>query len=188
MFWIISLCAENSQYTCATALTGSTSMWVHVRSVGVHSVDCMEIWLKRSSGVNWSENRRKLESGSSVSRHALTMLGQLFKYIIEHWPHTSFNCFDVFTRFDLLSSQLHALSSPWPMRPTRPMTMRHCCDVCEMMPMMKSNSFWQLWRRIDVLARCSWSVTSMLIVTVSSNSPRSSVATASSHFWSSDRQ
>ena len=77
--------------TCAVADVGKTRMCVQLASLGVESWQWEAVLPKRSSGVNWSDMRRRLESGSSETRHADMMAGTS----LGHWQ-ISRSCFDAF--------------------------------------------------------------------------------------------
>ena len=80
------------------------------------------------------------------------------------------------------------LSSPWPRRPNRPITMRHGVVVWLMTPMRKSQSFCRADRRTVNTLRWLRNGTSMLMHVVSRSSPRESVHEANSQRWSALRQ
>jgi len=86
------------------------------------------------------------------------------------------------------STETIPLSSPWPRRPNRPITMRHGVVVWVMMPTRKSQSFCRADRRTAITLRWLRNGTSMLMHVVSSSSPRESVHDANNHRWSALRQ
>lgn len=81
-------------------------MCVQVTSWGVDSWQLTDVWLNRSSGVNWSGMSLRAESGSKETKHALRMLGKLPACIKLHWPQISLRCFEAFTRALRLSRPL----------------------------------------------------------------------------------
>jgi hypothetical protein len=91
------------------AEVGKTKIWVQVTSCGVERAQLTEVWLKRSSGVNWSGIIRRAESGSNETRHALNTEGASPGYPSPHCRQMSFKCFEAFNKDFLLRSQLQPI-------------------------------------------------------------------------------
>ena len=66
-------------------------MCVQVVSLGVLNWQLLAVWPNLSSGVNWSDISRRLESGSRETRHADWMPGTS-----EVQLHSSRSCFEAF--------------------------------------------------------------------------------------------
>ena len=75
------------------AEVGKTRMCVALASLGVESWQWLAVLPKRSSGVNWSDMSRRLESGSIETRQADMMAGTSEG----HWQ-ISRSCFEAFFR------------------------------------------------------------------------------------------
>ena len=79
-------------------------------------------------------------------------------------------------------------SSPWPIRPRRPITSRQGWTPVDMTPRIKSMSLWRANLRTQTRFRFVLLGTSIPMVQLSTNSPRSSVQEATNQRWSSERQ
>lgn len=106
--WRINLRLEKQDFlTWVVAEVGKTKMCVQETSSGVDSWQLTDAWLNLSSGVNWSGIKRRAESGSRETRHALRIDGTSVGYCKLHWLHISFKCLEASSKDFRLSSQLH---------------------------------------------------------------------------------
>lgn len=92
--------------TWEVADVGKTRICVQVTSWGVDNWQLTDVWLNRSSGVNWSGMSLSAESGSRETRHALRMQGTSVGDSRLHWLQISRRCLDAFKRALRLNSQL----------------------------------------------------------------------------------
>lgn len=121
--------------------------------------------------------------GSMATRQALRIEGESAAEI-PHIRHTSLSRLLIVCSEHSPRRILQSLSSPWPRRPSRPITTLQGRDVIWTIPMHHSHNFCSPILRADTLLLRDLFGKAIFTIQVSNNSPWRSVQEAKSQRWS----